>query len=352
MSAFRTLGRAAAVLGSLVLAACADRAPSLTPGTGQFRGTEVDPPRAKPSFVLADTEGRPYDFRRETDGYVTLLFFGYTSCPDICPVHLANIGAVLKRLDPADRGRIKVVFVSTDPDRDSAAVIRRFLDNFDPTFVGLRGTLDEVNEIQRGIGLPPATVTTSASGATEVGHAAVVLAFGTDDQWRLSFPFGIRQEDLAHDLPLLVRGQWTAAPPDARDRGSSETLFVGALRIDDARVPALQGTSALAGYMTLTNTSPADDWVVSVEAPGLAGHAMLHRQQAEASGASGMAMLDSLLLPAGQRVVLAPGGTHVMLTGLTRGVAVGDRVPLVLHLRRGGRVSIPARAIAPADAAP
>lgn len=343
---------ARALRGALLLfaTACGDRAPELTPGSGQFRGAEVPTPRQKPSFTLTATDGRSFDFARETEGVVTLLFFGYTHCPDICPVHLANIGAVLKRLDPADRQRIRVVFVSTDPDRDSAAVIRRWLDNFDPTFVGLRGTLDEVNAIQAQLRLPPAAVTTNAKGQVEVSHAALVLAFSADGQWRLSYPFGTRQDDWAHDLPLLVRGRWRTA--DATDRpapSGSVTMFVGALRFDDARVPVLRGSATLSAYATIRNTG-GDDWLLGVEAPGLAMTGMLHGQRTNVLGQTTMTMLDSIALPAGGTLTLAPGDQHVMLEGLLREPEAGERIPLVFRFRQAGRVSVPAVGV-PASAA-
>jgi protein SCO1 len=341
----------ALIVAALVCAAGCSKSPDLTPGTGQFRGTEVPTPRPKPAFTLTATTGQPYDFPTQTAGRVTLLFFGYTSCPDICPVHLANIAAVLKRLDPAERDRIRVVFVSTDPERDSLTVIRRWLDNFDPTFVGLRGTLEDVNAFQAGLGLPPAQVTRSAAGQVEVGHAAVVLAFDAEGMWRLSYPFGMRQDDWAHDLPLLVSGRWTTAsgPPRSASVGGMSQV-VGDLRVDDARVPAMQGTATLAFYGTFTSAAASDDWLVRVEAPGLATDAMLHGTSVNALGQTTMAMLDSLLVPAGGRLVFAPGGQHVMLGGLTRQVAEGDMVPVVFVFRRAGRITIPAMAVSPADA--
>lgn len=337
------------LVGALVVSCT--KAPELTPGTGQFRGAEVPTPRPKPDFTLTATTGQPFDFRTQTAGQVTLLFFGYTSCPDICPVHLANIAAVLKRLDPSDRNRVRVVFVTTDPDRDSLPVIRRWLDNFDASFVGLRGSLDDVNGIQARLGLPPAQISKSATGQVEVGHAAVVLAFDADGMWRLSYPFGTRQDDWAHDLPLLVRGRWTTAAGPARSATSSGTSqVVGDLRVDDARVPAMQGTATLAAYATFTSRARDGDWLVRVEAPGLATRAMLHGQTTNVVGQTSMEMLDSLPLPAGGRLVLAPGGQHVMLDGLLRQVSEGDVVPVVFVFRRAGRVTIPAMAVSPSDA--
>ncbi len=176
--------------------------------TADLRGSRLIEPWPKPAFVLTDTDGRPFDFEAETEAFVTFLFFGYTYCPDICPVHMANLSAVLKRLDPQVSGRVKVVFVSTDPDRDTPDRIRAWLNTFDPSFVGLRGPLDSVNVIQRSIGLPPAVIVDGDDDSYTVGHSAQVLAYTTDNLLHVMYPFGTRQEDWAHDIPRLVNGKW------------------------------------------------------------------------------------------------------------------------------------------------
>lgn len=191
----------------LALAAC-------DPGTraiGGLHGVPVTPARAKPDFRLTDARGQAYDFRERTAGALTLLFFGYTNCPDVCPVHLTNIAAVLERLPMEERERVRVVFVTTDPERDSLPRLRSWLANFSPDFVGLRGTRDEVNRILATLALPPATVespsggTGAASPDYAVGHVAQVLAFTPDDSLRVMYPFGIRQRDWADDIPELLR---------------------------------------------------------------------------------------------------------------------------------------------------
>lgn len=194
------------------LAACGggspDRAAAEPPG--ELRGTVLDPSWPKPDFTLTDTRGAPYDFRAETDGFVTLLFFGYTHCPDVCPVHVANIAAVLQDLPFAQRERIRVVFVTTDPERDTPARLREWLDRFDRSFVGLRGTKAEVESVEAALHLPAAIRQPSTPGplpgAYAVGHAAQVIAFGTDGRAWVLYPFGTRQADWAHDLPKLVEG--------------------------------------------------------------------------------------------------------------------------------------------------
>jgi protein SCO1/2 len=177
-------------------------------GAGDLRGRVLPQPLAKPEVVFQDTEGRPYDLRRQTDGFVTLLFFGYTHCPDVCPVHMANIAAVLKELPPSATTRVKVLFVTTDPARDTPERLRTWLAQFDPTFIGLTGDTGTVNRAQAAVQLPPSQQgEVDSAGNYLVGHAAAVVAFTPDGLARAMYPFGIRQADWAHDIPLLLGKQ-------------------------------------------------------------------------------------------------------------------------------------------------
>jgi len=169
-----------------------------------LHGRILSEPVAKADFTLMATDGTPFAFAEATEGYVTLLFFGYTSCPDVCPLHMANIGAVLKKLSPTVARRIKVVFVTTDPDRDTPEHLRAWLDNFDHDFIGLTGELPQVNDIQRLFHLGAAYREELPDGGYGVAHSALVLAFTTDNVAHVGYPFGTRQTDWAHDLPLLV----------------------------------------------------------------------------------------------------------------------------------------------------
>lgn len=191
----------AAVAG---LASCRGDAPR----PGELRGVLLPDPIPKADFTLADTEGAPFVFLPETEGYVTLLFFGYTYCPDICPVHMANIAAVLHTLPPQVSNRVRVVMVTVDPERDTPERLRRWLDNFDRSFVGLIGPMDEVNAIQLSFMLPAAVKLGEEETGYLMGHAAQVIAFTTDNRAHVMYPSGTRQNDWAHDLPLLVRANW------------------------------------------------------------------------------------------------------------------------------------------------
>lgn len=173
--------------------------------TAELRGTRLANPIPRPDFSLIDTEGVEFDFDARTKGYATLLFFGYTHCPDVCPIHMANIAAALEQVGWQTRRRVQVVFVTTDPDRDTPERIRQWLDRFDPAFVGLRGTVEEVAAIQDELNLPPSVIPSEPATGYEVGHAAQVLAFSPSGVATVAYPFGTRQADWVHDLPLLAR---------------------------------------------------------------------------------------------------------------------------------------------------
>ena len=177
------------------------------PGT-TYRGGVVTPPLPKPRFVLTDTSGAAFDFRQRTDGYVTLLFFGYTNCPDQCPMHMANLGAALKKLPASTTDQVKLVFVTTDPARDSPAAVRRWLDLFDRRFIGLTGTERAIEAVEGAAGVPPATKTGPANSDYGVAHANFVLAYTKDNFAHIIYPGGVSKDDWVHDLPLLIKETW------------------------------------------------------------------------------------------------------------------------------------------------
>jgi protein SCO1/2 len=171
-----------------------------------YHGGLVTPPLPKPKFTLTDTSGAPFDFWPATQGYVTLLFFGYTRCPDECPLHMANVASSLQRLPPEIGEQVKVVFVTTDPTRDSAPLLRAWLDNFDRRFIGLTGSEAAIVAAQRAAFLPPA----SKTAQTDQSHAAFVLAYTKDNLAHVVYPGGVTAEDWAQDLPLLVTEVWSS----------------------------------------------------------------------------------------------------------------------------------------------
>jgi len=210
-----------------VALACApaDNEIDRTEGAEGLRGLELQEPYELQDFTLLDTNGEPFDFRAETGGSLSLLFFGYTNCPDICPVQMAILDEALTDLAYSERRQIQVVFVTTDPERDTSERLRAWLDGFDPSFVGLTGDLERVNEIQGSLNLPPSVIEApSAAGSSyTVGHGTPILAITGDGLVRALYPSGVRETDWKHDLPLLLglnadSGTASASPAPAPER--------------------------------------------------------------------------------------------------------------------------------------
>ncbi|MGY1855460.1 SCO family protein [Modestobacter sp. SYSU DS0290] len=171
------------------------------PDQGPYAGLHLRDPYQKPSFTLTDTAGQPYDFAAATAEGPTLLFFGFTNCPDICPTTMADVRLALGDVDPAVAERTNVVFVTTDPARDTPEVLGEYLAQFDaelPTrFVGLTGDQQQIEQAQLAAGVPLA----QDNGES---HSALLLLYGTDGEADVAFDAGNTSRDIAHDLALVA----------------------------------------------------------------------------------------------------------------------------------------------------
>ena len=156
-----------------------------------------------PEVSLTDTSGRPYNLSTTPSKPVTLLFFGYTHCPDVCIAVLSDVSLALQRLAPADRDQIQMVFITTDPARDHEKQIRRYLDRFSPTFVGLTGPMSTIKRAASDVGVEIEGMRKLPSGGYEVGHSAQVIGFSRNSGVVIWTP-GTPIAALKHDFALLV----------------------------------------------------------------------------------------------------------------------------------------------------
>jgi protein SCO1 len=199
---------AASVLIALAATACGlfggDAEPAEPAEPARYMGAVIMPPIQKPHAVLLNEEGEEWDLTAETEGYVTLLYVGYTHCPDICPTHLHEMDVALRQMDPAVASRVKVVMATADPERDSPEQLKQYLDTFNEEFIGLTGPRELMDQFQMALGLPPATRTDLGDGYYAVNHAAYVMAFTTDNIAHLVYPAGMGMAEWLNDLPLLV----------------------------------------------------------------------------------------------------------------------------------------------------
>lgn len=190
----------------LLAASCRDPIPEIA---ADISGHPLPNPVPRPDFVLTDMRGGSYHFGDRTRGRLTLLFFGYTHCPDVCPATMENLGAVMSRMPAVERAKLDVVFVTTDPERDTPERLQQWLGRFEGEVVGLTGTIAEVEAAQRAARVGVA-IRDTASGNYAVSHAAQVLVFSPDDSSHVAYPFGTRQASWAADIPKLLE-RWTGS---------------------------------------------------------------------------------------------------------------------------------------------
>jgi len=171
----------------------------------EYKGTLFDPPRPVPDFELTAANGAPFRLNDLDEG-VTLVYFGYTFCPDVCPLTLADVQIALADLAPAERERIHLLFISADPERDTPEVLARYLAAFDPTFIGLTGDFEQIKTIMKPFGAyaEKEAVTGSAVGYL-VSHTARLYLLNTKREILLTYPFGFETGDLQSDLAHLLR---------------------------------------------------------------------------------------------------------------------------------------------------
>jgi protein SCO1/2 len=169
----------------------------------------VQPPRIVESFTLTDQDGRPFAFPADTGrAEVTILYFGYTHCPDICPGTMAEIAIALQEVPRAVARHVAVVFVTVDPARDDPARLREWLGLFGEDFVGLTGSASRIESILDSVGFRPGPVTDLGGGEYVVGHPVEYLAVAPDGTVRLAYPWEVSAPQLAEDLTRLVEEGW------------------------------------------------------------------------------------------------------------------------------------------------
>jgi len=198
----------AALAVAAALSGCADSSASTVASKAVARtlhGSVPAAPAARPRFTLTDTTGAPYDFAARTAGRVTLLFWGYTHCPDTCPAVLHDISLALQSTPEPVRRRVIVVFVTSDPRRDTVPVVRRWLEGIDASFVGLTGTHAQIAAVETATGVPHAVRPAGKRSGYAVEHFAGITAYGRDDRVAVVYPSNAVVGDFAADLPTLVR---------------------------------------------------------------------------------------------------------------------------------------------------
>ncbi|MFD0316055.1 SCO family protein [Streptomyces flavalbus] len=169
--------------------------------------TVLDKPFEKPDLVLTDTHGERYDLREQTDGKPTLIYFGYTNCPDVCPLTMSNIAVAKKQLSKAEQDELRIVFVTTDPERDTPEALGTWLKGIDPQVVGLTGDFDTIQAGARALGISIEAPTKDKDGKVVSMHGTQVIAFSPKtDAGYVLYGEDATVDDYTTDLPKLIKG--------------------------------------------------------------------------------------------------------------------------------------------------
>jgi protein SCO1/2 len=168
-----------------------------------FRGTAYNNPFPNaPGIELQKADGIKFRLA-DMQGRITLLFFGYTSCTDVCPITLANMNDALKKIE-GDSARVKVVFITVDPNRDTPDKIQNYVTHFNPAFIGLSGSMEQLQPIWKDYGVFREIAPGGTATDYTVNHTARITLIDAEGKMRLSYAAQTASDDIANDLNILL----------------------------------------------------------------------------------------------------------------------------------------------------
>ena len=194
----------------LSLAACSDRQSAdssemiLTPSNSSFKNTDVTGLGYASDFALTDHTGTPRtlaDFK----GKAVVIFFGFMNCPDVCPTTMAEMAGVMKQLGP-EADRVQVLFITVDPERDTAELLAQYVPAFDPRFLGLTGDQAAIEKVAKEFKVFYQKSPGKEPGSYSMDHTAGSYVFDPQGRLRLFVRHGQDGVPLVHDLKVLLSG--------------------------------------------------------------------------------------------------------------------------------------------------
>lgn len=194
------------LLAPLLLAATLAQAEPAKPtpvAATALKAGVLSPVMPAPALDLQGTDGRPIDLARYK-GKVVLVAFGFSNCGEVCPITLATLAGARKKLGAADASSVQVVYVTVDPERDTAPLMKKYLASFDPTFIGGVGTRAQIDAAQRSWGIS-SSKQKYADGSYSIGHSSSIYMIDRAGGLRAVMPYGHSSDDFVHDLRILLR---------------------------------------------------------------------------------------------------------------------------------------------------
>ena len=191
------LRRSALISIAGLLVACSENKPG-------FSSVDLTGADYAKNFQLPDQSGQVRSLK-EFQGKVVVLFFGYTQCPDVCPTTMTELAQVKKSLG-TDADKLQVVFVTVDPERDTPDVLKAYMANFDPTFIALRGTPEQLAATAKDFKVYYKKTGGKTPTSYSMDHSAASYVYDTKGQLRLYTRYGSGAQALASDIRLLLKG--------------------------------------------------------------------------------------------------------------------------------------------------
>lgn len=196
-SAIKSVAACALLVGATgFLAACSKSKP-------QFASIDITGADYARDFALTDHNGQPRSLK-DFQGKVVVVFFGFTQCPDVCPTSMAELAEIKKMLG-TDGARLQGLFVTLDPERDTQAVLKAYMANFDPGFLALRPELDKLPQLAKDFKIFYKKVEGKTPGSYSLDHSAGSYVFDTTGKVRLYSRYGSGAPALAADIRLLLK---------------------------------------------------------------------------------------------------------------------------------------------------
>lgn len=170
-----------------------------------YAGSVIDPPVKAADFQLTDQNGQPFQLSSQ-QGKIVLIFFGYTHCPDVCPVTLTKYKQMRSELGN-QAGQVEFLFITVDPERDTPIVLKTHLANYDPAIVGLTGSPAEMGQVWKSYGVYQAEANADSSGNYDVDHSTRIYVIDSQGNWRMTFPYETETQAMVDDVRHLLKSK-------------------------------------------------------------------------------------------------------------------------------------------------
>ncbi len=275
-------------------------------------------------------------------GKIVLMFFGFTHCPDICPLTLNHLERLMKKLGE-DAKETQTLFISIDPERDNPKRLKEYLAYFHPTFLGLTGSKIEIFKVAKKYGAAYFRQEGKSAAGYLFKHNLSVFLIDKESRLRGKYKTGEQLDQLITDIQKLIDSKNSLSKPENAKIHSmikeERSEIKSGIKIEKAWIRAVPPNSKnSAAYMVLHNQSSKEDRLIEIKT-SIAEIAEMHTVVREGELMS-MEQVESISVPANSSVEIEPGGFHIMLINLKKPAKAGEQVGLTLKFQHAGEMKL------------